>query len=1371
MNERIGIKKTILLTDGSESHPYIGKFTITSKMPRAGASALCYQVKNPRGIQGVLKEFYPESVASLVRNEHEQLVHLDGMEEEKEKFTALQKEYLEPYRMLSKARENDDLATVIPPYEILYGCDEDGNVVGTSYIWTPVPAYYSFEEMISAIHEDLSDRPEYKLVQILHSLESLVKSVEALHSTGLVHRDINPSNFGFRKLGKDVLTQTISLFDVDTVCSVYRVPEIVRGSEGFLEPEYEKDKANNLTDIFAIGATLFQAIVVTDETKKNNCRYDYHYYSRLSEMLDASEFLQEMEINLHPDCKEVLLRILRKTLCLRDERYRSCEELLKDIQTVLYYIVPMEMSEKVKAGKKWKLAEVEKYYGKSEEKNITLAIQHHLYQNPLYMNLSNQDDSKDTLELLIIGFDMFAQKFLDQALQISQVMKQYLNVRIVFEHPEEKEKYLRKRPEIRNFFNIEDSVQEGKESYGTISFVESAFPFTKSEEIHQYISELYHDESPDYTYISTGEDKQNLVIAQSLKVKSPVCLTWMAKRHVPAKMLHGVIPVYVLDDVQKLSLVKEIERMAFNVHLIWNKNLNIKFQEVRKEYRKPYNRYSCISFVVAMKHKLHSIGVDIDKMGVKEAARKYNARKADTRNEWICSEHKRWVAEKICLGYQAITDLEYCATGLMKDEKNKRHVCLVRSTPEMSLSSKTWFQISRKQPVKDKWDHPSSKELETLDELDRMSVELHGMFLRLAEAEREHNLLNGRLVSELRSQIEGDNKCVIVWQELITCMKDIWDNDIRQYHRYKGLRTKLSDRVKGSKCLNERDKASINKLLDSLHERFYPIWESSHYRDYKLDDVKLVEGIPFILTYSESIYMVIPYRTGSNDEIFSNLAAPTHANPSVILYYAYCSSVYEMESIKKTLPYIFSFMEKKEFRAKVELVIGCKGGSAATKMVEITRSIKDESDGRVKQISLIDAQSPKKFAEKLNEYLNQRSRNKMNFHVECDALLAGVVGSSPRFSTYTYDSRTMKFTSIHDADNLSYIQKEPFITVTDMFALRQASSETSNKPEFLADYKELWKLYKTNTWVWKNLCGTLAKRTAENDKIASFAKKDGTHVQQEYRYIIPFSCKKAVQKVLAHLIEEKIIAETSCIHTITTNSCEVLIQDLTANRLPFDILFTRVYKLMDENYVKCAPNPNDHTVTVYYDELYLANIPASLFTQEERSMLNSLKDSNFGYLVNLREHPNGTLSFSFATRQIKELLTIAGKLLEIYVYSMAYESGDFDDIRSGFEIDWKNHIAKNELDAVMTKGFSTLFVECKATKCLKREYYDKLVMLTHNFGINAKVVIVADTEDTPETQEKNDEMRAYGEELGIITISDRCDIGNIGLVMLSLLKK
>lgn len=1379
MSERIGIKKTILLTDCSESHSYIGEYTILKKMPRDGASALCYQAKNPMGTKGVLKEFYPTDVESLIRNNHDQLVNVDGVDEETEKYYSLLEEYLEPYRMLCKARENNDLATVIPPYEILYGCNEDGKAVGTAYIWSPIPAYYSFEEVIHEIHSSPSDRPEYKITQILYSLESLVKSINILHSAGLVHRDINPANFGFRKLGKDVLTQTISLFDVDTVCSVYRVPEVAKGTEGFLEPECVNCKANNLTDIFAIGATLFQAIVITKETKKNGCRYDYSYFSRLQELIGDSELLLAAEMNIHPGFKDILLRILQKTLCLRDERYHNCEELLEDIKTALYYIVPMEISDKGEAGKQWILADVEKYYSKSNERNITLAIQHHLYVHPLYMNFDDQENSKETFELLIVGFDMCGQKFLDQALQISQMLKQHLKVNIVLDNVEDKKQYLSKRPELHNFFDIGASVSDDKESYGTLSFVEHTFSISDSEKNNQYISQLYNDTAPDYIYISTGKDKHNLIIAQSLNTQSTICINWSAKKHISLKKLNGIIPVYVSDDILKLPLIREIERMAFNVHLIWNNNLNVKFQDVRKDYLKPYNRYSCVSFVIAMKYRLHNVGIEMDQIGVKQAAREFQSnilQNASQKNDWIYSEHRRWVSEKVCLGYRATTDLEYCATGLMKDEKKKRHVCLVRSTPEMSLRSKEWFNISQRQPITDKWDNPSAQALDSLDELDRMSVKLHMMFLKHAKLEQEHNLLNGQLVSELRSQIESDNDCVIAWQELFTCMKDIWDNDVNQCKRYEGLTKRFLNMVKNSNCMNERNKASINKLWDSLHERFYPIFESRQYRDYKMYDVKLVEGIPFILTYSESIYMAIPYTTGTNDDEFSNLAAATVVNPSVIIYFTYCSSIKEIENIKKTLPHIFSYMKKKEFRAKVEFIIGYEENSREESTAKIEQSMVELSKGRLKRVKLMRAQSPKEFVAMLTEYLTVRSRKKQNFLVEYNGTsLASRLdenGFYNHFSSYAYYPESMSFKVIHDADIVSYIKKEPYITVTDMFSLKKASSETSNKPEFFADYKKIWQIYRTQTVAWKNVCRELSCYVEQNDKVVFFNRNSREHEEKEYRYIIPFNCKKATKKILAALIGERIISDSSYVRTLTTSSCEVMIRDLMENQTPYDILFSKAYMLMEEEYLRCDVDSEHHVVKIYYDNLIVANMDSSAFGKQEYDLIEYLGGNEIRYLTNLHiDRSAKKIWFAFATKQIKNMLTIEGRFLEIYVYSKAYETGSFDDIRSSFEIDWNDHLAKNEIDCILCKGFSSLLVECKATRKLKRDFYDKLSVLVRNFGINAKAVIVADTVDTPETKAENDRLRAYGEKQGIITISDRTNIGNIGMVLLGLVKK
>lgn len=1364
MSNRIYLKEGdyIFLHSSSEQ----GRCFSIQSLIGEGGSAACYSAKLEGVGTGVLKEFYPLVSHSFIRNDDGQLIFKPDTQEENEKYKKLHDDYILPYEKMIGLRSNPNLATFIPPFEIYYGSDKSNTV----YVWSPQHAFEQLATLCNEIHEHPNDKPEKKLVTALYSIESLAKCVCELHKEGLIHGDIKPENIGYMKRGNEILTQSIYFFDIDTIKSVYSLPsQEKKGTRGFIEPEITK--ANNLTDIFAIGATLFNAIIVTDNVRDNNYLYDIRFYDDLKELVDNSELIIASEINSHPHLRSVLTRILQKTLCCREDRYQSCEELLIDVKKALYYIIPAELSERGEAGEKWILADLDKIkaWESNYEKNSTLALQYHLYTHPLYWNSPVE---KDTLDVLVVGCGKYGQKFLDLALQIAQMPRKKLNITIVSASKEDKKVYLSERPELPNFFNVDGSLNDDVENYGNIRFIVHSLSVEGVSENDEFFNKLSEESHSgfDYAFIAMGRDSWNYMVAQAVRKLCYTSFSWEGKRRHSKINSQGLFPVYVSDDISSYPFFSELERMAFNVHLIWNKNLNINFGDVRKEYRKPYNHNSCVSFVLSLKYKLFGIDVDMsDAPAV--VAKAYLSKYEPLKNELIYLEHRRWVTEKLCLGYRATTDLDYCATGLMKDEKNKRHVCLVRSTSEMPLNSKEWYRANRKQCIKDKWDHPSSKDLDSLDELDRMSVELHMMFLRHAELEREQYLLDGHLVSELRGQIEDDNECVIAFQELITCMKDIWDNDIGQYNRYKGLKKKFSDKVKKSNCLHERNKVFINKLLDSLHKRFFPIWESTRYRDYKMDDVDLVEGIPFILTYSNSIYMAVPFKTGTNDEIFTNLAAATHVNPSVILYYTYCSCIREMEAIKKTLPYIFSYMKKKEFRARVELIIGHKDCDDEKKTSEITRDMMQLSEGRLKRVKLIESSAPDVFAVMLNEYLNVRSKKKQNFLVECDAVLASVVGNCPHFSTYTYNAKSMEFVLLHDADIVSYIKKEPFITVTDMFSLKQASSETSNKPEFLADYKKIWQMYKDHTEAWKSVCTKLNTLTEKNDIIATFKNDDLSHTKKKYRYIIPFKCKRTTKKILTALNDVGIISEFSCVRSLTTNSCEVIIEDLMENRVPFDMLFTKVYKLMDEEYVKCIVDPKNHIVKVGYDDLFIANIVSSGFTSEERIIVDYLASSECGYLVNFRTYTNNTISFSFATKQIKDMLTIAGRFLEIYVYSKAYESGCFDDVRSGFEIDWKDHIAKNEFDAIMTKGFSTLIVECKATKKLKREYYDKLSMLLRNFGINAKGVIVADTVDTPDTQEENNRLRAYGEEQGIITISNRSDIGNIGMVLLSLIKK
>ena len=130
-------------------------------------------------------------------------------------------------------------------------------------------------------------------------------------------------------------------------------------------------------------------------------------------------------------------------------------------------------------------------------------------------------------------------------------------------------------------------------------------------------------------------------------------------------------------------------------------------------------------------------------------------------------------------------------------------------------------------------------------------------------------------------------------------------------------------------------------------------------------------------------------------------------------------------------------------------------------------------------------------------------------------------------------------------------------------------------------------------------------------------------------------------------------------------------------------------------------------------------------------------------------------------------MTKAGDILEIYSYFTTCEKGYFDEIACGYRFRWDDDKVNNELDLVLTKGFQSVIVECKARSRLDQNFYFKLNSLVDMFGIGTKKVLVT----TANTENEDNRMQMErGKMMGIITISEVDDICDIAEKLRDLLE-
>ena len=1339
-----------------------------------GGSCVCYDATLlGEGKTGRLKEFYPIQSSHkdisfvLKRDERNNIV---ATNDTKEAFIDARTEFVESYHLLRKVMEkkknNSDFTSFIPDFSIYYCCDEEGNIIegSTAYIWTAPENLTVFDKYIANVHKRPNIDPEHKLYNILKATLTMTECIKILHENGLLHLDIKPGNFGIQKRKGKLLTESITLFDVNTIDSYKSSFTSGYGTEGFRAPEITNGQADNTSDIYSIGCTLFVALISNDENEALS--YSKQYYTKIEEFIDSSKIIVASETNSNIYLKDKLVLILKKCLAeSQRKRYQSCVDLIKDLESALVYLYPAQINAKLPINQQ--LAVLDKELDKKQGVGDYLTLMYHLYKKPLFEYLP---DDSETLDILIIGFGNRGQRFLDCCLQVGQIYGKKLRVQVVSNDrlgcKRDKDIYLASRPALADFFSIDGSPCE--DAYGSISFKNKEFIRGKLKINKEIALDIISEhEKCHYVFVALGEDSLNKGVAKAISEvmvsNDNCCINFVYDGEHMKRKPHGN-PVYMVDDIKSEALFKEIEKMAFNAHLVWESGLNIDWAKSRAKFMEPYNYNASFSNVVAIKYKLYSFGITLDNLN--EAAiqcyEKITSSTSSIKNELIALEHRRWVCEKICAGWVCNHDLKSCLIGKPNDKKAKRHICILRSTAATPLQTEKWTLA--------KWDKANDKQLDTLDDLDRMSVELHQVYKREADRiKKESTLLDSNML-QLRNIARKCDVVSIAFSEWYSCMSLLWngnDNPAREYQR---LKQALIDSLV---TLNDKDKQYCKDLIEIIDSRFAVILNSMRYTDYKNYDADLVNYIPFILTYKKDTHLLIPFSCGSNTEMFANVAALTVVNPSLVTYLFHVSKACEIESFKNAVTYSLNYMREKTISAKINFVITCCKNEKIRSILETMKAeLLDNS--KIQKVTIVEQENDENIAQSIFDTFDGKIRFDAIEQNETSLsyLLLGA-GFYSKYPHYQFDINTRKFYKTEGCEFLKYIKAEQYLTISNMFASKNSKGYLESPTAFFNDYIKLWNnVYRHNEFIWKKMCGILEAYHEKEDKLVTIntdvITTDPDQIKY-YKFLLPSIAYEGAKKLISAMVEANIFGGESEVHFYTIDSCEI---NIYASKLIED----KLKRLMSNPYILSQPDniefvKTPFSVVVSFDYLTVENVDLKLAGKHIDRIKNMLKslEKDFSFIIGYTECDD-KVSFTYATKRIKKLLTNAGNILEIYIYHKCLKSDLFDDVATSYEISWDGTSVKSEFDIIITKGFAGLLVEAKATENIDQNYYFKLSCLAEQFGTNCRSVLVADTVEKSYKDNSNNEMqRQRGGMLDVITISDPKQIDNIDITLAQIL--
>lgn len=1286
--------RTFTIIDSGDNAP--------GKWYKQGGSAICFDAYYVDGDElnhyGKLKKFY--------------------LSDEEKDFEKEAEDYISSYvrlrEIVSKSEGKSSLYSFVPEFEIYY--DEDK----CPYIWTNNVPMKTFGEICNQLI--ISEvRVEDALYEIITTLKSVTDCVRILHENNLIHGDINPDNFGFHMRDGRILADAVSMFDLNTLRYIWQP------AKWFTSPYYDEIRGEDLllnrADIRALGVTLCKSIGLNDVQIEEIKHIREKYNSRntkiaIETIVRESRMFSYMSVPMDNRIIGSIVGIIMETVTtVQSKIVSSCTKLNQHLQFLETLLLPYCTKDELGRGLGIEIVNKEA----RRKDRIHEVFQYLLYSRPLYnWQIGNEED---IYGVVIVGFGLDSQSFLDVVLETTQSMNQKIHVDIwgTQRIKSEREFYLKERPALSQFYLIDNNRDKlTGDEYGNIEFhVRENLPLL--DEVSKIMS---GSECTRYVYIAAGNDTENTNIAKAFsEIVADRNISINAQCELWKKDEGDIHYVHAEMDVKGNLDFADIERMSFNNHLVWSGSLNADIGAKRKEYEADYYHASCLSNVLSIKYKLHYLKIDFNE-GVYKAANEFMGRFPEdslTRKRMIAAEHRRWVTEKICDGWISMRVEDSLQYNDTKDVLGKRHVCIVRSNEDFGLLGK-WTNHST-------WDNAEESEIKTLDELDAISVRLHQAYRKYSNTDNLDSIFAEKIDDYTMSLADGMEHFQEVFIEWIECLRELYniflvheqDSGREEWtiSEYNMLHSRLIKELDEECKEDELKKQAIKEKIAIINNAFQPVARCLKYHDYKKNDTDLINNIPFILSYSDDIDMVVPVEYGVltanwNDvkpsQLFSYVAAATVVNPKELY-----------------LPCIVPVKEKKAISELIEQKIDCFNDYFKRKRLQTTvRLVKCNNRMPVEEIVDDKETSRLLFVEDNHN----------------DVVIYGDNETTRKVFPYSFDMINITFDPKSGAKWMNSIRRNVGISARDVAAFLGREAKVGIQPSLRRiDNRILFGIYKSNRVAWRNLCAKLKKSENKNNSVMRFAKvaHDTTSENEEKRiYIIPYTCFKSANEILTLFKHHNIVSSKSCIYRYSIDACKIILFENSGCEEVLRKVFSK-HDILSSGYSFNLIEDDDKYV-LRCDSLSIENIKFN-FSQDEQGegMLSILKELQNAGLISFKQKKE-SFDITYGSSQIKYLFMEEGNMLEVYTYYKSKELNSFDDVVTGIKFirpgNKNNKDDGNEIDCFVTKGFQTLVIECKARSLKRGENSEELLMSfkkklfqeVKKYAINGRGLLVIDSE-------------------------------------------